>query len=245
MFEQAVLRPEPVRGWAVTLGFAGEVVVVACILAVPLIWPQLLPRAETTTWISAPAPPAAPLKQARLTQVRPARPWDVRKAILYRPTAIRPLNVTLDEPPPPGAGVVGGPTPVDSDHGVNPVIGSVLPIAAPKPVTEPAAAVKPPATPALPPRIRVGGAVQAARLVHRVDPVYPALARQMRIAGTVELTGVIGTDGQIRELRVVSGHPFLVHAALEAVRQWVYRPTLLGGVPVEVITTITVLFRLN
>jgi protein TonB len=91
----------------------------------------------------------------------------------------------------------------------------------------------------------VGGPVQAARLVHRVDPAYPPLARQTRIAGTVELNGVIGTDGRIRELHVNSGHPFLAPAALEAVRQWVYQPTLLGGDPVEVITTITVVFRLN
>lgn len=84
-----------------------------------------------------------------------------------------------------------------------------------------------------------------ARLVHRVDPVYPAIARQARISGAVELTGVIGVDGHIRELRVVKGHPFLASAALEAVRQWVYEPTLLNGETVEVIAPITVNFLLN
>jgi protein TonB len=84
-----------------------------------------------------------------------------------------------------------------------------------------------------------------AQLLHRVEPVYPPLARQTRISGTVELTGVVGTNGRIRELRVVSGHPFLAAAALEAVRQWVYEPTLLNGEPVEVIAPITVNFRLN
>jgi protein TonB len=84
-----------------------------------------------------------------------------------------------------------------------------------------------------------------ARLLHRVEPVYPPLARQTRISGTVELTGVVGTNGRIRELRVVSGHPFLAAAALEAVRQWVYEPTLLNGEAVEVIAPITVNFRLN
>jgi periplasmic protein TonB len=154
------------------------------------------------------------------------------------------LTVTLDEPPPP-EGVVGGTAAGDSDHGLNPAIDSITRPAAPKPVVEAAPTVPKLATKSPTPQIRVGGAVQAARLVHRVDPVYPAMARQMRIAGTVELAGVIGTDGRIRELRVTSGHPLLVQAALEAVRQWVYRPTLLGGQPVEVITTITVVFRLS
>jgi periplasmic protein TonB len=245
MFEQAVLCPAPVRGWAVTLGFAGEVLVVACVLAVPLLWPQLLPRAATTTWISAPAPPAAPLKPAPLSPMRPTRPWDAHRAVLYQPGEVRPLRITLDEPPPPGPAVTGGNAISDSDRGLNLAIDSIMPMATPKPAPEPPRGVTPNPTPVRPQLIRVGGAVQAARLVHRVDPLYPAMARQMRIAGTVELAGVIGTDGRIRELRVTSGHPFLVQAALEAVRQWVYRPTLLGGEPVEVITTITVVFRLS
>jgi periplasmic protein TonB len=97
-------------------------------------------------------------------------------------------------------------------------------------------------TPAQPRRISV---VHPARLLHRVEPIYPPMARTARISGTVELTGVIATDGRIRELRVSSGHPFLAQAALEAVRQWVYEPTVLNGEPVEVIAPITVHFRLN
>lgn len=84
-----------------------------------------------------------------------------------------------------------------------------------------------------------------ARLIKRVEPVYPALARQARISGTVELTGIIGTDGRIKELRVLRGHPLLAKAALDAVRQWIYEATLLNGEPVEVIAPITVTFRLN
>jgi protein TonB len=87
--------------------------------------------------------------------------------------------------------------------------------------------------------------VQPARVLHRVEPIYPALARTARISGTVELTGVIATDGRIRELRVISGHPFLAQAALEAVRHWVYEPTVLNGEAVEVVAPITVTFRLN
>ena len=106
-----------------------------------------------------------------------------------------------------------------------------------------AQSVKPPnAEP--PPRVKVGGLVKMARLLHRVDPVYPPIARQAHISGPVELTGVIGIDGRIRELQVVHGNQFLAEAALEAVRQWTYVPTLLNGDAVEVIAPITI-FLLN
>ena len=84
-----------------------------------------------------------------------------------------------------------------------------------------------------------------AETIYRPEPSYPPLARQARVSGTVQLEGVIGTDGRLKELRVVSGHPLLARAALEAVSQWVYKPTLLNGRPVEVIAPITVTFRLN
>jgi protein TonB len=103
-------------------------------------------------------------------------------------------------------------------------------------------AVVPTATVAKAPRISM---VQLATPIRRVDPVYPVLAKQARISGTVELVGVLGTDGRIRELKVVSGHPLLINAALEAVRQWVYAPTLLNGQPVEVQAPIQVNFILN
>ena len=85
----------------------------------------------------------------------------------------------------------------------------------------------------------------AAMLVNRVQPVYPPLARQTRISGTVRLHAIIGKDGSVQQLEVIQGHPLLVQAALDAVRQWRYRPTLLNGEPVEVDTTIDVIFSLN
>jgi protein TonB len=84
-----------------------------------------------------------------------------------------------------------------------------------------------------------------AQLIHRVEPLYPPLARQTRVSGVVELVGIIATDGRIRELKLLSGSPLLAPAALEAVRQWVYEPTLLNGEPVELVATISVIFRLN
>jgi len=102
----------------------------------------------------------------------------------------------------------------------------------------------PPAT-ATTQQIRVGGNVQAANLIGKVTPVYPALAKQARIQGTVRFQAIIGPDGAVSSLQLISGHPLLVEAAKGAVRQWVYRPTLVDGTPVEVITTVDVNFGLS
>jgi protein TonB len=94
-------------------------------------------------------------------------------------------------------------------------------------------------------RIRQGGNVTAAKLMNKVQPMYPPLARQTRISGTVRLHAIIGKNGSVEQLEVMSGHPLLVQAALDAVRQWKYQPTTLNGEPVEVDTTIDVIFSLN
>ena len=95
-----------------------------------------------------------------------------------------------------------------------------------------------------PKRIRVGGNVAKARLVSQVSPQYPSLARQARIQGTVKLSVVISKDGSIQKLEVMSGHPLLVPSALAAVKQWRYKPTLLNGEAVEVLTNADVNFTL-
>ncbi|MBZ5609349.1 MAG: energy transducer TonB [Acidobacteriia bacterium] len=84
-----------------------------------------------------------------------------------------------------------------------------------------------------------------AKLVKRVIPEYPPLARSARVSGTVHLVGIIAKDGAIRNLELVSGHPLLTRAALEAVAQWIFKPTLLNGEPVEVIAPIDVNFSLG
>ena len=100
-------------------------------------------------------------------------------------------------------------------------------------------------TPDPPASIRVGGDVLAAKILHRVQPLYPPLARSARVEGVVRLLGVLNRHGRIESLQVVSGHPLLVQAALEAVRQWTYSPTYLNGVPVEVQAPIEVRFTLS
>jgi len=127
--------------------------------------------------------------------------------------------------------VVGG-------EATNPAPATRLPDAggAPPPVKQAASA---------PQLIRVGGAVQSADLIRRVTPVYPELARKARVQGTVRFSAVIGKGGVIQDLQLVSGPSLLVQAAADAVKQWVYRPTLLNGEPVEVITQIEVNFSLS
>src|SRR5215475_1126620 len=100
-------------------------------------------------------------------------------------------------------------------------------------------------SPQKPMRIRIGGETAAAQLTNRVQPAYPELARQVRLSGTVRLHAVISKDGSVQQLEVVSGHPLLVQSALDAVRKWKYKPTLLNGEPVEVDTTIDVIYSLN
>jgi protein TonB len=151
-------------------------------------------------------------------------------------------------PPPSSGGVVGGVAGGVPGGALGGVLGGViggLPTAAapPPPPPPPPPAAEKPKPPAAP--IRVGGNVQAANLVRQVRPTYPPLAKQARIQGTVKFNAVIAKDGTIQNLTVQSGHPMLVQAALEAVKQWLYKPTLLNGEPVEVITTIDVNFTLN
>ncbi len=96
-----------------------------------------------------------------------------------------------------------------------------------------------------PQRIRVGGNVQQTNLISQTRPAYPPLAKQARIQGLVRLNAIIAKDGTVANLTVIAGHPLLVEAALEAVRQWIYKTTLLNGEPVEVQTVIDVNFTLS
>ena len=105
----------------------------------------------------------------------------------------------------------------------------------------------PSAAPPPPPQkpIRVSSGVQSAKLLRKTTPSYPPIARQARIQGVVRLEAVIAKNGNIRNLRVIQGHPLLVQAAVQAVQQWRYAPTLLNDQPVEVVTYIDVIFKLG
>jgi protein TonB len=129
-------------------------------------------------------------------------------------------------------GVIGG------------IVGSI-PSAAPPPPPSSPSPVQNELKTATPQRIRLGGNLQAAKLLHQVTPAYPVLAKAGRVQGAVQLNAVIGKDGMVQEITLISGHPLLVEAAMQAARQFRYRPTYLNGLAVEVDTVINVQFRLN
>ena len=114
------------------------------------------------------------------------------------------------------------------------------PKAQPKPEPKPAPAPEPKAP------VRVGGNVQQANLIYQAKPVYPPLAKQVRVQGVVTLEATIDREGNVTGVKVInSTHPLLIQSAVDAVRQWKYRPTLLNGEPVEVVTTVTVKFSFS
>jgi protein TonB len=135
-----------------------------------------------------------------------------------------------------GPVVIGSaPGPIGGD-----LIGVAVPQVTPPPPKPPAKKEEPVVS-----RLAVGGNVLAAQILNRVQPVYPPLARQARIDGVVQLHGVISREGRIVSLRVISGHPLLTKAALDAVSQWTYKPTFLNGQPIEVEAPIEVRFVLS
>jgi protein TonB len=139
----------------------------------------------------------------------------------------------IDAPSPPGLAIGYGPPAVLSNFGTAAVGDSTAIPVGPPPPPPPAINMKP---------TRIGGDVQAAKLLYQVKPAYPVLARTTRTQGVVVLEALISKEGSIESLRVISGHPLLTSAALDAVKQWKYQPTMLDREPVEVVTTITVTF---
>jgi len=154
------------------------------------------------------------------------------------------INAVPDTPSPAAttAGVPGGVPGGIAGGTLGGILGSIK-VAGPPPPPPPPPA--PAAAPPTPSRIQVGGQVQAAKIVHQVLPTYPKLAHEAHVAGTVRLKAVIAADGTVKDLSVISGHPLLIDSALNAVKQWVYKPTILNGVPIEVDTEIDVNFQLS
>lgn len=244
MFDEMVISsPHAKRTnkwWTVLVSTAFQVAFLAILVLIPLIYTEALPKTYFATMLTAPPPPPPPPPPPAAVQVVKIKPqvhlMDAGK--LMQPKVIPKETKIIKEEAEPDMGAVGmaggvpGGVAGGSMGGVlGGVLGGVGTVAPPKPKqTGP---------------LRVGGNVQAAKLINRITPIYPPLARQTRISGTVRLHAIISKDGTIQQLEVVSGHPLLQQAALDAVRQWRYQPTLLNGEPVEVDTTIDVIFSLN
>ena len=215
-----------------------ECIAIGVMLLIPLIKTQGLPKAQLMTYLAAPPPPppapAPPPPAAPKVVVHRVSLADLMKAPTVIPKKIVQIH---DQPQPSNAGVVGG-VPGGVPGGVaGGVPGGMMMSSAPPP--------PPPPKPQAPQKIRVGGQVEAARGIYNPSPVYPPLAKMARVQGEVRLSAVISKDGTIQDLKVISGHPLLVQAALSAVRQWRYEPYLLDGVPVVVDTEIDVNFTLS
>lgn len=238
-------------------GFGAAVVHGTVALAF-LAWqlqPLVLPAQYTRIALIAPAPPAPPpppapaVKAAKVPVVRTAR---VFSPVLTAPRVVPQHAAQLVEfneaAPVLDLGGVEGGIPGGVPGGVlGGVIGAppqaILP---PPPPPQVAKAPEPPPEHApVPDRIEVASEIQEGMLQTMIHPVYPPIARQARIQGDVRLKAVIDRQGKIVELKVVSGNALLAAAARDAVERWRYRPTLLHGQPVEVVTNITVQFRLN
>lgn len=231
---------------AIPCVYGAEVLLVGAMALVPLIYTEALPKAFWTEVLHAPiAPPSPPASLGTQTSRRARRPVISDETLKAPPLIPHTIAQVHDEPLPPAQfpstsiGVPGGIADGQPGAMLDPVLRNILRNAAPQPL--PPQSFKT----VQPQRIRVGGIVSAARLVYQVKPEYPTLARMARIEGDVEFEAVISKAGTIEELKVLRGHPLLVKAALDAVRQWRYQPTLLNGEPVEVTTEITVNFRLS
>jgi protein TonB len=231
--------------FATSTSFILNCLAILLMLAVPLMFTEELPKAQLFTFLVAPPPPPPPPPPAaaEVHVVKQIQTDLLNTGELRTPTKI-PQKVQMikeDEAPPPmnaSGGVVGGVPGGIPGGQLGGVIGSVISS------TNSLSAV-PKFIPAAPQRIRISGGVTKGLLIHREEPTYPPLARAARVQGDVVLSAIIDTNGQITNLQLVSGHPMLVPAAIAAVRQWRYKPYLLNGQPVEVETTITVIFTLS
>jgi protein TonB len=209
-----------------------QLLVVAALIIVPLFHTDVLPKRETLTMLFVPPPAAA----SGVTTYRVPTP-------AYTSTSVRipnPASQTEEAAPPAvgtPSGVVGG-IPGGMVGGVPGALSEVLSNTRSVPVI-----VK--ALDPTPKRMRIASRVAEANLIHDVAPTYPPEAGRARIEGTVVLMAVIGKDGTVRDVRVESGLPLLAQAAIDAVKQWRYRPYLLNGEPIEVDSQITINFTLS
>jgi periplasmic protein TonB len=234
------------RFFATTTSLIVNCLAIVAMLIIPLAFPEALPKAQLLTFLVAPPPPPPPPPPAAAEVqhvVRQIQTDMLNDGALRTPTKI-PQKIQMikeEEAPPPmpaSGGVVGGVPGGIPGGQMGGVIGSVIS------ATSSLAAV-PKFVPATPQRIRISAGVTKGLLIQRIEPPYPQLARAARVQGDVVLSAVIDTNGHITNLQLVSGHPMLVPAAIAAVKQWRYKPYLLNGQPVEVETTITVIFTLS
>ena len=221
------------------LSFVLQVMLIGVLILIPLIYTDALPKQQLMTFLVAPPPPPPPPPPPAAAPVKVVKVQsELVNGQLRTPTKI-PEKVQMikeeEAPPDLGAGGVPGGVPGGIPGGsAGGVIGGIIssqPVAVPKVAT--------------PQRVRVSQGVSQGLLIKKVTPNYPPLARQARIQGTVVLQAEISKEGTIQNLQLISGHAMLAPAAIEAVKQWRYKPYLLNGEPVAVETQVVVNFSLS
>jgi periplasmic protein TonB len=225
------------RGRTTTFSFILQAIIIGVMILIPLMFTEALPKTQLMTFLVAPPPPPPPPPPpAAVVKVKPVE-TDIVNNQLRTPTKI-PKKVEMikeeDAPPPQMAGVVGGVPGGVPGGQMGGVIGGII---SSTPVAVPKVAVQ---------RVRISQGVTQGMVLRRVQPSYPQMAKIARVQGAVVLAAIIGKDGTIQNLHVVStASPLLNQAAIDAVKQWRYRPYILNGEPVEVDTTVTVNFTLS
>jgi len=240
MFEDSILdsRIQKKRVGTTLFSFIFQVFLVCILILIPLIYTDALPKQQLLTFLVAPPPPPPPPPPPAAAPVRVVKiASEMVNGQLRTPTKI-PQKVQMikeeEAPPDLGGGVAGGVPGGIPGGSAGGVIGGILSstqMAVPKVAT--------------PTRVRVSQGVSSGLLIRKVQPVYPPLARQARIQGQVVLHAEISKDGTITNLQLISGHAMLAPAAIEAVKQWRYKPYLLNGEPVAVETEVIVNFSLS
>src|ERR1700724_3244133 len=221
------------------LSFLLQVGLIGVLILIPLIYTDALPKGNLMTFLVAPPPPPPPPPPPAAAAVKVVKiQSEVINGQLRTPTKI-PNKVQMikeeEAPPDLGAGGVPGGVPGGIPGGsMGGVMGGIL--------GSTNAAIPKVATPQ---RVRVSSGVSTGLLIKKVTPNYPQLAKTARIQGSVVLQAEISKEGTIQNLQLISGHPMLAPAAIEAVKQWRYKPYLLNGEPVAVETQVVVNFSLS
>jgi len=241
MFAESLIEPSWAqrfrRGWTTLTSFGIQAVALGLLLMIPLLNSVVLPAVRTVS-----TPVSIGRRHAAPTPLQPARAFhsNVVEIIpnFHGITAPRYIPHTIAQGPDPGpAGPISGDPGIDVGLPFNPAAGPSLPIAGTREIMpiHPAANIHP---------LRISSMLQGS-LIRRVEPAYPPLAKAARIQGPVVLEAVISKAGAIENLQLISGHPMLAGAAIDAVRQWRYKPYILNGEAIEVETQITVNFKLS
>lgn len=246
IFSDSLLNSEDQgrHAWATFGSFALQCVMLGVLLLLPLYFTQELPMSQLVTLLIAPPPPPPPPPAAQPTAriVKQTQSDLIAGGQLRTPSKIPAVVKMISEeeapPLPAGSGVIGGVPGGIPGGQLGGVIGGIIGSTSNLPSV-------PKVQLAAPKRVRVSQGVTASLLLQKVEPTYPVIARTAKVHGSVVLTAIIDKEGNIRDIRLITGHPLLVTAAIEAVRQWRYRPYLLNGEPVEVETTVTVNFMIN